>query len=165
MTIGWPIAATTSGRLYLRFGFRTTMLIGSVIAVAGAALLLTVDASSSVLHLAAPNFVMGLGFGYVASPAIVAAQSSVGWDAAGWPPARRCSPGRWARPSGWRRSARSPTPWCATGSGPSPPTSSRCRAGVLDPAIHAVFMASFAVAVTLVVAAAFMPKKVDEVTG
>ena len=44
MTIGWPIAATTSGRLYLRFGFRTTMLIGSVIALAGAALLLTVDA-------------------------------------------------------------------------------------------------------------------------
>ena len=44
MTIGWPIAAATSGRLYLRFGFRTTMLIGSVIALAGAALLLTVDA-------------------------------------------------------------------------------------------------------------------------
>ena len=38
-------------------------------------------------------------------------------------------------------------------------------AGVLDPAIHAVFVASFAVAVTLVIAAAFMPKKVDEVTG
>ena len=77
MTIGWPIAATTSGRLYLRFGFRTTMLIGSVIAVAGAALLLTVDASSSVLHLAAPNFVMGLGFGYVASPAIIAASADL----------------------------------------------------------------------------------------
>ena len=83
MTIGWPIAAATSGRLYLRFGFRATMLLGSVIALAGAALLLTVDSSSSVLHLAAPNFVMGLGFGYVASPSIVAAQSSVGWDRRG----------------------------------------------------------------------------------
>ena len=38
-------------------------------------------------------------------------------------------------------------------------------AGVLDPAIHAVFLASFVVALTLVVAAAFMPKKVHEVTG
>ena len=38
-------------------------------------------------------------------------------------------------------------------------------AGVLDPAIHAVFLASFAVAVTLVLAAAFMPRKVTEVTG
>ncbi len=36
--------------------------------------------------------------------------------------------------------------------------------GVLDPAIHAVFVASFAVAVTLVLAAAFMPRRVDEVT-
>ena len=43
MTIGWPIAAATSGRLYLRFGFRSTMLLGSVIALVGAALLLTVD--------------------------------------------------------------------------------------------------------------------------
>ena len=28
MTIGWPIAAATSGRLYLRFGFRFTLVLG-----------------------------------------------------------------------------------------------------------------------------------------
>jgi hypothetical protein len=37
--------------------------------------------------------------------------------------------------------------------------------GVLEPAIHAVFVASFGVAVLLVVAAAFMPRHVHEVTG
>ena len=30
LTIGWPIAASQSGRLYLRLGFRTTALIGAV---------------------------------------------------------------------------------------------------------------------------------------
>jgi hypothetical protein len=35
---------------------------------------------------------------------------------------------------------------------------------VLEPAIHAVFVASFAVAVLLVVAAALMPRRVVEVT-
>ena len=28
LTIGWPIAASTAGRLYLRIGFRNTALIG-----------------------------------------------------------------------------------------------------------------------------------------
>ena len=165
MTIGWPIAATTSGRLYLRFGFRTTMLIGSVIALAGAGLLLTVDASSSVLHLAAPNFVMGLGFGYVASPAIVAAQSSVGWAQRGVATGATM----------FARSVGSAVGVAAFGAianavvrdrlGSEPTNLESLPPGVLDPAIHAVFLASFAVAVTLVVAAAFMPKQVTEVTG
>jgi len=165
MTIGWPIAATTSGRLYLRFGFRATMLVGSVIALAGAALLLTLDSSSSVLHLAAPNFVMGLGFGYVASPAIVAAQSSVGWERRGVATGATL----------FARSVGSAVGVAAFGAiantvvrnrlGSEPTSLESLPAGVLDPAIHAVFLASFVVAATLVVAAAFMPKKVVEVTG
>ena len=164
MTIGWPIAATTSGRIYLRFGFRSTMLLGSVIALAGAALLLTVDADSSVLHLAAPNFVMGLGFGYVASPAIVAAQSSVGWQRRGVATGATL----------FARSVGSAVGVAAFGAianhvvrdrlGEEPTSLDSLPPGVLDPAIHAVFVASFAVAVTLVVAAAFMPGHVEEVT-
>ncbi len=146
MTIGWPIAAATSGRLYLRFGFRTTMLIGSVIALAGAALLLTVDASSSVLHLAAPNFVMGLGFGFVASPAIVAAQSSVGWERRGVATGATL----------FARSIGSAVGVAAFGAiantvvrnrlGSEPTSLESLPGGVLDPAIHAVFLASFVVA-------------------
>jgi len=49
--------------------------------------------------------------------------------------------------------------------GSEPTSLETLPAGVLDPAIHAVFLASFVVALTLVVAAAFMPKKVVEVTG
>ena len=51
MTLGWPIAASLAGRLYLRLGFRTTMVIGSVFVVIGAGLLLTVQPSSSVVYL------------------------------------------------------------------------------------------------------------------
>ena len=35
MTIGWPIAASTAGRLYLSLGFRATLTIGAVISVLG----------------------------------------------------------------------------------------------------------------------------------
>lgn len=165
MTIGWPIAATTSGRLYLSIGFRSTMLIGSVIALAGAALLLTIDASSSVLHLAAPCFVMGIGFGYVASPAIVAAQSAVGWRHRGVATSS----------SLFARSVGSAVGVAAFGAianhvvagrlAGAPADLDSLPAGVLDPAIHAVFVASAAVALTLVLAAALMPRNVEEITG
>ena len=73
-----------SGRLYLRLGFRTTALIGSVLVVIGAVLLRAArrrfDASG---RSPACCFVVGLGMGLVASPTLIAAQSSVGWDERG----------------------------------------------------------------------------------
>ena len=165
MTIGWPIAAATSGRFYLRFGFRTTMLIGSLIALAGAALLLTVDASSSALHLAAPNFVMGLGFGYASSPAIIAAQSSVGWERRGVATGATLFARSVGSAVGVAAFGAIANSVVRTNLGSEPTSLEDLPAGVLDPAIHAVFIASFVVAVTLVVAAAFMPKEVVEVTG
>ena len=36
LTIGWPISASQSGRLYMRIGFRPTALIGLVVATLGA---------------------------------------------------------------------------------------------------------------------------------
>ena len=81
MTLGWPIAASNSGRLYLTIGFRATMLIGGAIAAVGTALLL-LDRRRTARSwlLALPCFVMGLGFGLVASPSIIAAQTSVTWQ-------------------------------------------------------------------------------------
>lgn len=79
LTIGWPISATLSGRFYLRLGFRTTALIGASLAVAGTALTIWLGAASAVWQVAACCFVVGLGMGLIASPTLIAAQSSVGW--------------------------------------------------------------------------------------
>ena len=43
LTLGWPVAASNAGRLYLRFGFRPTVLIGTVLAALSALLLLVGD--------------------------------------------------------------------------------------------------------------------------
>ena len=164
MTIGWPIAATTSGRLYLRFGFRVTIMLGAVIALAGAALLLTVDGTSSVWHLAAPNFVMGLGFGYAASPSIVAAQSAVGWQQRGVATGATLFARSVGSAVGVAAFGAIANAVVRSGVEGEPTDLESLPPGVLEPAIHAVFVASFAVAVLLVVAAAFMPEHVDEVT-
>ena len=83
MTVGWPIAAALSGRLYMRIGFRDTGFIGAALLLIGTSLLLPVGVDSSVLHLAVASFFVGLGLGLIASPTLVAAQSSVGWETRG----------------------------------------------------------------------------------
>jgi EmrB/QacA subfamily drug resistance transporter len=80
LTVGWPIAASMSGRLYLPLGFRTTAVIGSGLIVAGSALVVLVTTSEAgLLALAGSCFVVGTGLGLAASPSLIAAQSSVGW--------------------------------------------------------------------------------------
>jgi MFS family permease len=162
LTLGWPIAASNAGRLYLSVGFRNTQLIGGVIAFAGTALLLLVGPSSSILLLALPCFVMGLGFGLVASPAVVAAQSAVSWE-------RR---GVATGTSMFARSVGSAVGVAVFGAIANGVVASRLGRGVPDlehltpevlhPAIRAVFVASVVVALLLLVVGFLMPKQVTE---
>jgi MFS family permease len=79
MTVGWPLAATFSGRLYLRIGFRDTSLLGGVVLLGSMAWGVTLTASSGLWAVTGVCFAAGVGLGLVASPTMVAVQSSVGW--------------------------------------------------------------------------------------
>ena len=83
LTVGWPLAASLSGRIYLKIGFRDTALIGSVFAVLGAGLVALLGESTSIWFAALASFVVGVGLGLSASPALVAAQSVVTWERRG----------------------------------------------------------------------------------
>ncbi|MCM3658772.1 MFS transporter [Agromyces mediolanus] len=83
LTLGWPISASQSGRLYLRVGFRTTALIGLAIAIAGSAALIAASFVPNPWTAALACFIVGLGLGLVASPTLIAAQSSVPWSERG----------------------------------------------------------------------------------
>lgn len=83
LLVGWPLAATLSGRIYLAIGFRWTAVIGAVIVLLGALLTLTLGPGSQVWHISAAVFVIGLGMGLVAVPTLLAAQHSVGWNERG----------------------------------------------------------------------------------
>jgi EmrB/QacA subfamily drug resistance transporter len=83
LTMGWPIAGSQAGRVYLRIGFRRCSLIGGVVVVLGCALLLLLGQDSSVVEVGAFCFVIGLGMGLVATPTLIAAQSSVEWHQRG----------------------------------------------------------------------------------
>lgn len=83
LTIGWPISASLSGRLYLRIGFRTTVLIGMGVVMVGVAVLAVFASAPSLWVVAASCFIVGLGLGLVATPSLIAAQASVEWDERG----------------------------------------------------------------------------------
>jgi EmrB/QacA subfamily drug resistance transporter len=83
MTIGWPIAASLSGRVYLRIGFRDTAVIGGVIAVVGAFLVSLLGGGSTLVDVAVACFVVGVGLGLMSAPTIVAVQSVVDWTRRG----------------------------------------------------------------------------------
>jgi EmrB/QacA subfamily drug resistance transporter len=83
LTIGWPLAASQSGRLYLRIGFRDTAVFGSLFIITGAVLAALLTDRSPVWAVAGAAFVMGIGLGLAASPTMVAVQSVVGWDRRG----------------------------------------------------------------------------------
>jgi EmrB/QacA subfamily drug resistance transporter len=152
LTLGWPIAATLSGRVYLRFGFRNTALLGVAFAIAGAIVLITVDPGSSVLHLAAGCWVIGVGLGFISAPALVAAQNSADWQTRGVVTGANL----------FARSLGSAIGIAVFGaivnaSVGGSAESKHLPPGVLAPAIHAVYLGTGAVALLAIIAIILMP--------
>ena len=83
LTLGWPVAAGYSGRLYLRFGFRTTALIGAAIVLIGSVIISIFSGTPSVAIVAIACFVIGAGMGLMSTPTVIAAQASVPWNERG----------------------------------------------------------------------------------
>ena len=83
LTIGWPIAAGLSGRIYLRIGFRNTALIGVCFAITGSVLTTQLPPDAPIWWVGGTLFLTGVGMGLTSSPTVVAVQSVVGWDRRG----------------------------------------------------------------------------------
>ncbi|MFD3745248.1 MDR family MFS transporter [Nocardia sp. NPDC058633] len=152
LTLGWPLTATLSGRLYLRWGFRISGLVGSTLTVLGCASTLLVGPHASPWQIAASCFLIGAGMGLVASPTLIAAQASAQWHERGVV----TSANMFARSLG---SALGVALFGAI-----------VNAGIRDPdhpapselahGIHLVFVAMLAMAAVMFVAAATMPGRV-----
>ena len=83
LTLGWPVAASLAGRVYLRLGFRTTALLGVALVLVGTGGTALLTSGARLWQVGAWMFVTGLGLGLSSSPLIVAVQSVVGWDRRG----------------------------------------------------------------------------------
>jgi MFS family permease len=156
LTLGWPVSASQSGRLYLRIGFRGCATIGVGAVLAGSALLLLLGPGSSVWQVAATCFLIGLGMGLTASPTLIAAQSSVGWAERGVVTANNIflrSLGSSLGVAVFGAMANAALgPAAAALNGGHPP------AGPLTAAVHRVFIGVLVIAALMVVAVRALPR-------
>jgi MFS family permease len=83
LTIGWPATAAIAGKLYLRWGFKRTAVLGASLVITGASGLAALAHRPNVAGVAIVCFVIGAGMGLLAVPTLIAAQSSVDWDERG----------------------------------------------------------------------------------
>jgi MFS family permease len=145
----------------MRIGFRDTGFIGSALLLVGTGLLLTVGADSTVLHLAVASFFVGLGLGLIASPTLVAAQSSVGWETRGVVTGTNM----------FARSVGSAVGIAVFGALANAAVSARgadvsgsleqVPASALSPALHDVFVGAAIVSLVMLVALAVVPRRTN----
>jgi len=82
-SIGWPLTSWFGGRLVLRWGWRSTSLLGAVLLVFGFTMLWQMPPDASLWYPTFVQFVTGAGFGFTSLVFIIAAQNAVGWDQRG----------------------------------------------------------------------------------
>ncbi|MEV6323717.1 MDR family MFS transporter [Nocardia sp. NPDC051787] len=151
LTLGWPLAASQAGKVYLRVGFRTSALIGSGLAALGAASTLLITQNSTLWQVAASCFVIGTGMGLVATPTLIAAQTSAEWTERGVV----TSANMFARSIG---SAVGVAVFGAIVNARVGHTD-HPQPAALASAVHLVFVTIAAMAVVMVVASAMMPSR------
>jgi len=155
LTLGWPISASQAGKVYLRVGFRMCALIGTSLVLLGTALLLLLDAGSSVWAVSAFCLLIGLGMGLTAAPTLIAAQSSVGWSERGVVTANNI----------FLRSLGSALGVAVFGA----IANAIIGTGAVDPArlttaVHRIFIGMLLIAIVMVVLASLVPRSADKVT-
>ncbi len=164
LAIGWPFAASTSGRIYLRWGFRACLLLGAGFGALGATILTLVGPGSSILLLAAACLVLGLGLGYVVSPSVVALQSAVDFRRRGVATGANMFARSVGSAVGVAMFGAIANAVVADRLGGAAAAGSvdldQLPVGVLDPALQAVFLTVAGCALLLVFSALMMPSRV-----
>jgi len=151
LTLGWPVAASQAGRLYLTVGFRATGLLGVFLAVAGAVVLVAFDTAGSLWHVAGGCVLIGLGMGWVAAPALIVAQSSVAWGERGVATATNM----------FARSVGSAVGVAVFGAMVNAVVGDRPTPALLATGVHHVFVGILVIAVAMGVLELFMPRRVE----
>jgi multidrug resistance protein len=152
LTLGWPVAAAVSGRLYLGVGFRATGLVGVALAVAGLLVLVLLDPAGSLWHVALGCLLIGFGMGWIASPAMVVAQSSVAWAQRGVATATNM----------FARSVGSAIGVAVFGAIVNAVVGAHPTAPLLATGIHRVFVGLLVLALAMGVLELFMPRNVEQ---
>ncbi len=83
LLLAWPIAATLSGRIVIRYGYRLTALGGMIITAIGMVMVVLFNAQTSLALIIVAMLLIGTGLGFASSVYILSVQNAVPWNLRG----------------------------------------------------------------------------------
>lgn len=83
LSIGWPVASSLSGRIYMKIGFRETSQIGTLFIFLSVLGFILIPYPQPIYLIVISQVFLGVGFGFLSTPALVGIQSMVGWEKRG----------------------------------------------------------------------------------
>jgi len=83
LLLAWPISATISGRIVIRYGYRFTAVLGTSFAAIGAGLVTLFTAGTSLPFIVIAMFIIGAGLGLSSTAYILSVQNAVPWKLRG----------------------------------------------------------------------------------
>jgi EmrB/QacA subfamily drug resistance transporter len=83
LLLAWPIAASVSGKIAIRYGYRFTAVMGMLAAAIGVALTTFFNAQTSLPFIIVAMVFVGAGLGFASSVFILSVQNAVPWNLRG----------------------------------------------------------------------------------
>ena len=83
LLFSWPIASVISGKLVLRFGYRTIAVIGAILTTLGSLMLLFFHQDTSLPFIVISMLLLGTGLGLDSTVFILSVQNAVPWKLRG----------------------------------------------------------------------------------
>lgn len=83
MLLAWPIAATLSGRLVIRYGYRLVAGVGTLLTAIGVGMVTLFNVQTGLPFIVVAMFITGTGLGFSSSAYILSVQNAVPWNLRG----------------------------------------------------------------------------------
>lgn len=83
MSVGWPLASSFAGHIFLKIGYRMTAVFGGLALFVGGLFFVFLNADKGPVWAGVGSFFTGIGMGLTATTFIVSIQNSVGWKTRG----------------------------------------------------------------------------------
>jgi MFS family permease len=83
LLLAWPIAATFSGRIVIRYGYRFTSVLGMGLATLGTGMVMLYNTTTTLPFIIVSMFIIGTGLGFCSTAFIISVQNAVPWKLRG----------------------------------------------------------------------------------
>jgi EmrB/QacA subfamily drug resistance transporter len=83
LLLAWPVTASFSGKVVLRYGYRFTAVLGTLLSVLGTSMVIFFNVQTGTAYTIISMFLVGAGLGFASTAYIISIQNAVPWNLRG----------------------------------------------------------------------------------